>query len=60
MSFGPGATIIRAPNGFGKSALLKSLYDSFGAEPHSIDASWKSDNVISAVDFEITGSFAQS
>jgi hypothetical protein len=55
MSFGPGATIIRAPNGFGKSALLKSLYDTFGAEPHRLDRLWRSDAVISAVDFEIDG-----
>ena len=37
MEFNEGATVLRAGNGFGKSALLKSLYDTFGAEPHRID-----------------------
>jgi predicted ATPase len=36
MAFVPGVTVIQAANGFGKSALLKSLYDTFGAEPHRI------------------------
>jgi ABC-type cobalamin/Fe3+-siderophores transport system ATPase subunit len=44
-----------APNGFGKSALLKSLYDTLGAEPHRIDQSWKDARVISMVDFEMDG-----
>jgi hypothetical protein len=55
MEFHPGATVLRAGNGFGKSALLKSLYDTFGAEPHRIDQSWRNANVISAVDFEVDG-----
>ena len=55
MAFAPGATVIQAPNGFGKSALLKSLYDSFGAEPHRIDSNWKSERVVSAVEFSIDG-----
>lgn len=55
LSFSPGATVLRAGNGFGKSALLKSLYDTFGAEPHRVDKSWRDANVTSAVDFEIDG-----
>lgn len=55
MEFNPGATVIQAPNGFGKSALLKSLYDTFGAEPHRIDDNWKSERVVSAVEFAIDG-----
>ena len=31
------ATVLQAGNGFGKSAVLKSLYNAFGAEPHRID-----------------------
>ncbi|SFI62857.1 hypothetical protein [Bradyrhizobium sp. Gha] len=55
IEFDPGATVLRAANGFGKSALLKSLYDTFGAEPHRIDQSWRSAQVVSAVDFEVDG-----
>jgi hypothetical protein len=55
MEFGPGATVIQAPNGFGKSALLKSLYDTFGAEPHRVDGRWKSEHVVSAVEFAVDG-----
>ena len=53
MDLAPGATVIQAPNGFGKSALMKSLYDTFGAEPHRIDDNWKSERVVSAVEFVI-------
>ena len=55
MEFGPGATVIQAPNGYGKSALLKSLYDAFGAEPHRVDDRWKSERVVTAVEFAIDG-----
>ncbi len=55
LTFDKGATVIRAGNGCGKSALLKSLYDTFGAEPHRIDNNWRAANVISAVDFMIDG-----
>jgi hypothetical protein len=55
MEFHDEATVVKAGNGFGKSALLKSLYDTFGAEPHRIDQAWRSANVVSAVDFEVNG-----
>jgi len=55
MEFQEGATVLRAANGFGKSALLKSLYDTFGAEPHRIDQTWRNANVLSAIDFEVGG-----
>jgi uncharacterized Zn finger protein (UPF0148 family) len=55
LAFAPGATVLRAGNGFGKSALLKSLYETFGAEPHHVDRSWKEANVASAVEFAIDG-----
>ena len=32
MEFGPDATVLAAANGFGKSALIKNLYDTFGAD----------------------------
>lgn len=53
VSFSDRPTLIRAPNNHGKSAILKSLYDSFGAQPHKIDASWKSANVTSLLHFSI-------
>src|SRR5690242_18286529 len=55
MSFGDRPTIIRAGNGYGKSALLKSLYDTFGAQPHRIDDAWRGAKVGSLVDFTIDG-----
>lgn len=55
VTFGPDATVICGGNGFGKSALLKSLYDAFGAEPHRVDGSWRDANVITAVDFVVGG-----
>jgi hypothetical protein len=55
MEFHEGATVLRAANGFGKSALLKSLYDTFGAEPHRIDQAWRNAHVLSAIDFEVDG-----
>ncbi len=53
ISFNERPTIVRAPNQHGKSAILKSLYDAFGAQPHKIDASWKRGNVTSLVEFLI-------
>lgn len=55
VTFSPDATVICGHNGFGKSALLKSLYDAFGAEPHKVDRSWRDANVITAVEFVIDG-----
>jgi hypothetical protein len=53
VSFSDRPTLVRAPNNHGKSAILKSLYDSFGAQPHKIDTSWKSANVTSLLHFSI-------
>jgi hypothetical protein len=44
---------VRAPNNHGKSAILKSLYDTFGAQPHKIDDSWKRANTTSIVEFTL-------
>jgi FtsZ-binding cell division protein ZapB len=51
ISFNSGPTIVRGPNNHGKSAILKSLYDTFGAQPHRIDDSWKRANTTSVVQF---------
>jgi hypothetical protein len=53
ISFSNRPTLVRAPNGHGKSAILKSLYDTFGAQPHKIDSSWRSANVTSLLEFSI-------
>lgn len=53
ISFSANPTLVRAPNNHGKSAILKSLYDVFGAQPHKIDASWKRANVTSLLEFKI-------
>jgi hypothetical protein len=55
LSFPTRRTVIKGGNGFGKSAVLKSLYDTFGAEPHKIDQAWKSATVHSAVEFAYLG-----
>ena len=44
-----------AGNGFRKSAVVKSLYDTFGAVPRKIDASWREARVDSLVEFTIDG-----
>lgn len=45
--------VLVAGNGFGKSAILKSLYDTFGAKPHKIDKAWLDAKVISLVEFSV-------
>lgn len=49
------ATILHAGNGFGKSAILKSLYNAFGAEPHRIDSFWRSAHVETFLEFTVDG-----
>lgn len=46
-------TVLVAGNGFGKSAILKSLYETLGAKPHKIDARWKGAQVMSLLEFTI-------
>jgi hypothetical protein len=48
-------TLIQGRNGFGKSAVVKSLYETFGAEPHRVDSSWRSARVSSVVEFAVDG-----
>lgn len=48
-------TVLVAGNGFGKSAILKSLYETFGAKPHKVDRSWIDAKVTSLVEFELDG-----
>lgn len=47
------ATVLQAGNGLGKSAVLKSLYHAFGAEPHRIDRAWRSARVETLLQFTV-------
>jgi hypothetical protein len=53
MNFAPEKTVLVAGNGFGKSAILKSLYETLGANPHKIDRSWTDAGVASLLEFSI-------
>ncbi len=55
MRFSSLPTVIQSGNGFGKSAVVKSLYETFGAEPHRVDSSWRSAQVSSVVEFTVDG-----
>jgi len=55
ISFGDRPTLVRAPNQHGKSAILKSLYEAFGAQPHKVDDSWKRASVTSLIEFSVQG-----
>jgi hypothetical protein len=55
LNFSSEATVLQAGNGFGKSAVLKSLYNALGAEPHRIDAPWRSANVQTLLEFIVDG-----
>jgi hypothetical protein len=46
-------TLIVAGNQMGKSAIMKSLYEVFGAQPHKIDDSWKRANVATLLKISI-------
>jgi hypothetical protein len=53
--FHPKRTIILGRNSTGKSCLIKSLYQTFGAEPQNLHPNWKEANAISLVHFTIDG-----
>src|SRR5690606_26369195 len=48
-------TIILGRNSTGKSCLIKSIYQTFGAEPQNLHPNWKDTNAISLVHFTIDG-----
>jgi predicted nucleic acid-binding Zn-ribbon protein len=48
-------TAILGGNKRGKSCLIKSLYQAFGADPAIIDPKWKAANAEICVDFEVDG-----
>jgi hypothetical protein len=47
--------VVQGGNGFGKSAILKSIYETMGAAPQKIDSRWRDANVSSALVFEYNG-----
>lgn len=53
IDFSSPQTVLVAGNGSGKSAILKSLYETLGARPHKVDKSWVDARVISLLDFSI-------
>lgn len=53
IEFHPKRTVIVGMNSTGKSCLLKSIYQTFGAEPHNLHPSWQGANVISHVYFRV-------
>ena len=48
-------TIILGRNSTGKSCLIKSIYQTFGAEPQNLHPNWNDANAISLVHFTIDG-----
>jgi uncharacterized protein YoxC len=55
IKFHPQTTVIIGKNDTGKSAVLKSIYRTFGAEPPQIHPSWKNAEVTSLVRFSVEG-----
>jgi hypothetical protein len=55
LNFSSEATVLQAGNGFGKSAVLKSLYNALGAEPHRVDSFWRSAQVETLLEFTVDG-----
>ncbi len=47
--------LIKGANGFGKSVIMKSLYEALGATPNKIDNRWKSASASSCLEFEYAG-----
>lgn len=47
--------IVRGGNGFGKSAIMKSLYETLGATPKKVDGRWQKANVSSLLEFDYDG-----
>lgn len=47
--------LIQGANGFGKSVIMKSLFEALGATPNKIDNRWKTANVSTCLEFEYGG-----
>lgn len=53
VKFSPTRTVIIGGNETGKSCLLKSIYHTFGAEPHKLHPDWLEAQPISLIHFSI-------
>ena len=53
VEFHPKVTIIKGANDTGKSSLIKSIYNGFGAEPPKVHRKWKEANVGSLIRFRV-------
>lgn len=53
VKFDPQITVIKGQNDTGKSSLIKSIYHTFGATPHSIHHKWKAADVASLISFTV-------
>ena len=53
IDFSSPRTVLVAGNGYGKSAILKSLYETLGAKPHKVDKSWNDARVTSLLEFSV-------
>lgn len=47
--------LIQGANGFGKSVIMKSLFEALGATPNKIDDRWRSASVSICLEFEFAG-----
>lgn len=47
--------LIQGANGFGKSVIMKSLFEALGATPNKIDDRWKAAAVSTCLEFEFAG-----
>jgi len=53
VEFHKQVTILRGGNSTGKSAIIKSLYETLGAQPQQVDKRWKDASVVAALDFRV-------
>jgi len=56
VSFNSGMNVLVGANQAGKSVVMKSLYETFGAKPHKVDDTWRAARASSLVTFRVDGS----
>lgn len=55
VKFSPGRTVIHGKNDTGKSCLIKSIYQAFGATPAKINPKWKNVQATILLHFKVDG-----
>ncbi|MEW7986724.1 MAG: hypothetical protein AB2799_13100 [Candidatus Thiodiazotropha sp.] len=53
--FDPEMTLIKGENDTGKSSIIKSIQYTFGANPHNLHKNWKNADVITLINFNLSG-----